>query len=673
MKKMMFLVLASCMLFVVSEGWVWGATILTGDINQDGEVNLVDMNIFSEQWLETGPGWSSDLDGNLQVDGKDYAIIANHWHEILAQDDFTSSSSLDNWTIIDDGGNSCPSDWHIVSQELVESSNIYSTNVSNTYYRQGTYMYWNDPKAFHWDNYQFDVTLRSTDNDGIGVLFRYHDLYNYYKFEMDVQRAFRTLYKMHEGVETTLATVSVDPAFPINVDMQLSVNVHGDQINILLDGVNVFGSAITDADIPFGTVGLYDWANSVTYFDDFLTYATHFVNVVAANDSYLADKDTTYAEVSNGVLANDRSRDGALSANLITDVAHGDLVLSGDGTFTYTPDTGYIGPDSFVYEAVTSNQDTDQAEVAIRVRSDEEFSIVLLPDTQYYSESYPAVFTSQTQWIVDNEDALRISFMLHEGDITDNNIVSHWNNADTSLSILDGEVPYVLSVGNHDTGSNGSAATRDLTLFNSYFPVSRFPSVRGIQQTGHMENSYHHFTTGGIDWLVIALEFGPRVKVLDWANTVVTNHPNRRVIIVTHNYMQNDDTRVGTGEGGNPHNYALCSSATGLEACNDGEEMWTNFVKLHENISFVFSGHITGDGVGTLVSTGNNGNKVYQMLADYQRPVGGIDGGGGYLRIVTFCPVQQKVSVQTYSPYLDRYDTAPDQQFEFLNVDLTTP
>jgi hypothetical protein len=299
------------------------------------------------------------------------------------------------------------------------------------------------------------------------------------------------------------------------------------------------------------------------------------------------------------------------------------------------------------------------------------FSIVLLPDTQNYSTYYPAIYDSQTQWIVDSKDELNIAFVLHEGDVTNYNTAYEWDNADDAMSILDGNVPYVIAVGNHDTGCGGSSNTRDNSLFNQYFPASRFDNLVGTFEPNHMENSYHYFTAGGIDWLILALEFGPRNEALDWANTVVTSHPNRRVMVVTHNYMYSDDTRVGTGDFWNPHYYGLCIEVSDPnEVCNDGEEMWTNFVKLHENISFVYSGHILNDGVGTLVSTGDYYNSVYQMLANYQFLA---NGGNGWLRILTFYPEQQKVTVETYSPYLDQYNTAPDQQFEFLNVDLTTP
>lgn len=45
---------------------------------------------------------------------------------------------------------------------------------------------------------------------------------------------------------------------------------------------------------------------------------------------------------------------------------------------------------------------------------------------------------------------------------------------------------------------------------------------------------------------------------------------------------------------------------------------------------------------------------LHQMLAK---------GGEGYLRLVEFLPDGKTIQVKTYSPYLDRYMTTPDQQF----------
>lgn len=657
------------------EGAVWKFTTQepTGDIDKDGLVNFVDAAILFEQWLNTGSGWSADVDCSLMVDSSDYSIMASEWLlPLIVEDTFDDSNSLANWIVIDEGTINSPSNWSIVSQEQAELAGVYGPGSGAISNRKGSFNYWKDPKSLFWADYQFDVSLRAADDDGIGVIFRYRDEDNYYKFDMDSQKNFRKLFKMYNGIETTIASVS--GGYTQGQKMQLSINVTGGQFNIILDGNDVFGSTITDSGIPCGTVGLYNWGNIASYFDDFYVQVTYSKFVLANDDSYQVYQNTTLEVTSDGVLSNDDVLNGSLTANLVTDASHGDLTLNSNGTFTYIPDVNYVGSDSFVYEAVADNQVIDQAAVKIRIQSGTEFTVIILPDTQNYSESYPQIYTCQTQWIVDNKDTLNIAFVLHEGDLTNNNHVAEWDNADASMSVLDGNMPYVISAGNHDMGPYGDSSTRDTSLLNQYFPVSRFdslPQFGGVFEPSHIENSYHYFTAGGIDWLVLVLEFGPRNQVLDWANTVVASHPNRRVMIVTHCYMYWDDTRVGPSDSDNPHEYDIC---TGLsdpnDFCNDGEEMWTNFVKLHENISFVFSGHILNDGAGKLVSTGDYGNKVYQLLANYQLR---SSGGNGWLRILTFYPEQQKIAVETYSPYLRQYDTDPDQQFEFLNVDLTTP
>ena len=88
--------------------------------------------------------------------------------------------------------------------------------------------------------------------------------------------------------------------------------------------------------------------------------ATVTINVAAVNDAptaaadaYTTDEDTALTvDVAGGVLANDADADGdPLSAVLVTGPANGTLALNADGSFTYTPTTGFSGTDSFVYKA----------------------------------------------------------------------------------------------------------------------------------------------------------------------------------------------------------------------------------------------------------------------------------------------------------------------------------
>jgi hypothetical protein len=229
-------------------------------------------------------------------------------------------------------------------------------------------------------------------------------------------------------------------------------------------------------------------------------------------------------------------------------------------------------------------------------------------------------------------------------------------------------------MGNHDIDTRGTSKKRQTRLFNYFFPYEKFskrPDFGGAFEPGKMDNTWWKFKAGGHDWIALALEFGPRNKVLDWANKVIADHSESLVIISTHAYMNHDDTRIGPGDKWNPHDYGLGKEATGAEAVNDGEEMWDKLVDEHKNIVMVVSGHILKDGAGRLISIGKGGKKVYQMLSNYQGGViGSKNGGNGFLRIINVDPAAGKIKVQSYSPYLNEFKTEPDQEFGYTGVDL---
>ncbi len=91
---------------------------------------------------------------------------------------------------------------------------------------------------------------------------------------------------------------------------------------------------------------------------------------VAANDSYSVDQDNTLSVAAPGVLGNDSDPDGnPLTAALVSPVSHGVMTLHGDGSFSYTPATGYAGGDSFTYKANDGAADSNPATVSITVNN----------------------------------------------------------------------------------------------------------------------------------------------------------------------------------------------------------------------------------------------------------------------------------------------------------------
>jgi len=221
-------------------------------------------------------------------------------------------------------------------------------------------------------------------------------------------------------------------------------------------------------------------------------------------------------------------------------------------------------------------------------------------------------------------------------------------------------VPYATAVGNHDGLGSRQSQT---ALFNQFFPVTNYqhlPTFGGIFESNRLDNSYHFFTAGGIDWLVLSLEFGPRDAVLDWANTVVTNFPDRRIIIVTHSHIFHDDTLHGSSPA---HDWTPATYGR----TNNGVEVWEKLIRRHANMTFVFNGHILGDGQGRLVGIGDHGNPVYQMLCNYQMKA---NGGAGFLRYLTFFPEEDRFEAKSYSPFLNRSLIDPANEFEYSNLGI---
>ncbi len=290
------------------------------------------------------------------------------------------------------------------------------------------------------------------------------------------------------------------------------------------------------------------------------------------------------------------------------------------------------------------------------------WTIALLPDTQYYSQSRPGIFSAQTAWLRENAGRYNIRFALHLGDITNVNSQPEWKAARESMSLLDGHIPYAFVPGNHDYGPGGSAATRD-TFLNDFFLFDDYaarPNFGGAMTAGKMDNSYHLFEAGGYQWIVLCLEWGPTDSTIAWAHSVLDQHPNRKAILVTHAYMNNNDLRYDHLDTVNPQEYNPHEYAT-PGPVNDGEELWQELVK-QRNFVLTVNGHVLGDGTGFRTDPNDAGQNVHQMLVNYQflAPL----GGNGYLRLLIVRP-NGTVQVKSYSPIYNDFLVTADQEFQF--------
>lgn len=287
----------------------------------------------------------------------------------------------------------------------------------------------------------------------------------------------------------------------------------------------------------------------------------------------------------------------------------------------------------------------------VGVNDPESFSIVLIPDTQNYAEKAPELYAHQTQWVVDNSAERNVKFVMHLGDITQHDTVEQWEGASAAHAILDAaDIPYSMVSGNHDLYPSSEIYARE-SYFSQYFGLDRFedrPWFGGsFDKSG--ENNYSTFEAAGQKFLLMNLEFIPRKDVATWANRIISEHPDHRVIVATHCYQSYNGNHT-TG----------WASRYNIEG-REGDDLWEEVVQRHSNVFMTVSGHIHGSSYR--MRTGNNGNSVHEILTDFQsEPLMG-DGtamGNGWIRVLTFNPNNEEIVVETLSVEEGNYEVFPD-------------
>jgi VCBS repeat-containing protein len=130
--------------------------------------------------------------------------------------------------------------------------------------------------------------------------------------------------------------------------------------------------------------------------DSNVATATITVNAVndapaANNDAYTTDFNTTLTvNAALGVLSNDTDADGnVLTAILETSTSNGTLTFNADGSFTYTPNGGFSGADSFSYKANDGTADSNVATVTINVGAAPNVAPVANDDAYATNEDTP--------------------------------------------------------------------------------------------------------------------------------------------------------------------------------------------------------------------------------------------------------------------------------------------
>jgi hypothetical protein len=315
----------------------------------------------------------------------------------------------------------------------------------------------------------------------------------------------------------------------------------------------------------------------------------------------------------------------------------------------------------------------------------QQFSIVVIPDTQWYAELAPEVLESQIDWIVAEAGPAdeNIIYVAHLGDLKDdlscdNKTITagtgasrtEWQIVDQAFSDLDGaNIAYGVVPGNHDFDQLAGDCPdfvndRPLTIFNSVFGPERFgvmPEYGGNRVMGSNEDNYLLFDSDGIKFIAINLAYkegpdaGPGEPELDWADALLKAHPDRLGIVTSHYFM---DANPGNSLGpygvqvydwlaNNPNFFMMLSAHEFGEAwlvgtsLRGGMEPVQVLLQDYQNIDY------PGDGdAGTPCNLPNIAGIDFENLGS--SPCG--DRDSGFMRIMRFDVPNHTVNIETFIP-----------------------
>jgi VCBS repeat-containing protein len=216
-------------------------------------------------------------------------------------------------------------------------------------------------------------------------------------------------YEVSDGVLTATSVVDLTINSVNDPPVALGDNAFTDQdtlattVDVIANDTDVEGDALYvdsyddsstsglvtyngDGTFDYDPNGQFDWLQVGEQANDIFTYTaadgnggfdTAAVTVMVTglndaplslDDSFDTEEDTPLVVSSPGVLLNDSDVDDDLLTAVVVDLpAHGTLAFNSDGSFTYTPESGYSGLDSFTYHASDGQLESELATVNITV------------------------------------------------------------------------------------------------------------------------------------------------------------------------------------------------------------------------------------------------------------------------------------------------------------------
>lgn len=254
------------------------------------------------------------------------------------------------------------------------------------------------------------------------------------------------------------------------------------------------------------------------------------------------------------------------------------------------------------------------------------FTLAVMPDTQYLFDG-PSIdkapVEASLRYLLEHGKEENLVFLSHLGDLTQNGAKEEFAAIGEAFRLLDRRgVGYSVLAGNHDVKSS-TTDQRGATPYLDAFGPRRFkgkPTFGGASADGY--NTFHLFTAGGREWMVLALDWRLSPQGYAWAKEVLAKHPKTPVILTTHELVVEDDS-----------------------LSEYGQQLWDQLVQEHDQIFLTLNGHYWPAARATRKNAA--GHDVHLHLTNYQNR---YFGGAAMIRLYRFDLDRNVIDVETVSP-----------------------
>lgn len=346
---------------------------------------------------------------------------------LLFEENF-DTDILSEWKIIDVSGKS---NWFLDEGYLVQDSNIGESKE-----QLGTNII---KKDLQLNNFTLRTKMYSTDDDYIGIVFRYVDSDNYYRFILSSQRKRIYLQKRINGV-TSLLDSFTDEEWHY-VGFTATIAAYNNNLKVYLNDELYLEAQ--DNSIAKGSIGFMSCFNNGNFFDWVKIYSSYQIpetnyNVASYRLPYiqnLTDSSVVILWGTNSVT------NGSVQVGL--DSTSYETILENEATILHQVNVAGLRADTKYFYRVVSDDNVGEWKSFTTFKSNPStFTFLVYGDSQNN-------FLRHTE-IVANFSNHEFDFIAHCGDAVQRGIRNDWNvEFFGPLKNILSEKPVYVSIGNH--------------------------------------------------------------------------------------------------------------------------------------------------------------------------------------------------------------------------------